>query len=120
MHEKLALWQQRLKLQEWSVSVIVSRPSELRQGTLGSIHWDAAKKTAVIRVLEVPESASDQQKSAALSDIECTIVHELIHLDLALLPKTDTSRTDEEFAVNHLADALLELDRKDLSLQAKH
>jgi hypothetical protein len=44
--------------------------------------------------------------------MEDTIVHELIHLELASLPTTDTSRSDEEFAVNHLAEGLLELDRK--------
>jgi hypothetical protein len=49
---------------------------------------------------------------AALTAMEDTIVHELIHLELASLPTTDTSRSDEEFAVNHLAEGLLELDRK--------
>jgi len=120
LRDKLAVWQHRLKLEEWSINVVVSKPSDLRPGTLGNIHWDAEKKTAVIRVLDAPDSATDQQIAAAVAEMECTIVHELVHLDLALLPKTDASRSDEEYAVNHLAEALLELDRKDLTLQAKH
>jgi hypothetical protein len=110
LHEKLALWKDRLKLQDWSVSVVLSGPSDLRPGTLGNIHWDSDKKTAVIRVL----GATDDQTPppAILTDMENTIVHELIHLELASLPKTDASRSDEEFAVDHLAEALLSLERQ--------
>jgi hypothetical protein len=43
--------------------------------------------------------------------MEFTLVHELIHLELASLPRSDASRTDEEHAVNHMAEALLRLDR---------
>jgi hypothetical protein len=39
----------------------------------------------------------------------------VIHLELSSLPRTDASRADEEFAVDRLAGALLELDRRDLS-----
>jgi hypothetical protein len=53
-------------------------------------------------------------------EMEATVVHELIHLELAFLPKTDGGRTDEEFAVNRITDALLEMDRKDLPVQATH
>ena len=114
LREKVTLWQDRLKLQDWSVSVVVSSPSDLRPGTLGNIHWDPDKKRAVIRVL----AASDNETPtpATLTEMENTIVHELIHLELALLPKTDASRSDEEFAVNRLADALLSLERQGLTV----
>jgi hypothetical protein len=111
LHERVEIWKERLKLQGWSVSLVVSRQSDLRPGTLGNIHWDADKKTAVIRVLGSPDS-HEPPATDALRTMEDTIVHELIHLELASLPRTDTSRSDEEFAVNHLAEALLELDRK--------
>src|SRR5579885_298988 len=55
--ERLAVWQQRLKLEDWKISVIMSHPSDLKPKTLGNIHWDADKKSAVIRVLD----ASDYQ-----------------------------------------------------------
>jgi hypothetical protein len=118
LREKVALWQERLKLQDWSVSLVVCQQSDLRPGTLGNIHWDADKKTAVIRVL----GGSDGQtpSPAALLDMECTVIHELIHLELASLPKTDASRSAEELAVNRLAEALLALDRKDAAASATH
>jgi hypothetical protein len=110
---RVALWQDRLKLQDWSVSLVVSSPSDLRPGTLGNIHWDPDKKTAVIRVLAAPDNQTPP--SATLTEMEETIVHELVHLELASLPKTDAGRSDEEFAVIHLTEALLWLDRQSLT-----
>src|SRR5690349_21415775 len=50
--ERLAVWQKRLNLTEWNISVVVSRATELKAKTVGNIHWDREKKTAVIRVLD--------------------------------------------------------------------
>ena len=111
LRQRVEIWKERLKLQGWSVSLLVSGQSDLRPGTLGNIHWDPDKKTAVIRVLGSSDGR-DLPAPAVLTAMEDTIVHELVHLELASLPKTDTSRSDEEFAVNHLAEALLDLDRK--------
>jgi len=107
---RLAIWQQRLNLQDWRISIIMSHPSDLKPKTLGNIHWDADKKSAVIRVLD----ASDYRLPfrEMLEDMEFTVVHELIHLELSSLPRSDASRRDEEHAVNQIADALLKLDRK--------
>ena len=44
-----------------------------------------------------------------LNDMEFTVVHELVHLQLASLPRSDASRRVEEHAVNELARALLKL-----------
>jgi hypothetical protein len=111
IYEKLPLWQRRLQLQDWNIAVFTVHPSNLRQHTLGNVHWDMEKKSAVIRVLD----ASDYQMPfhAALNDMEFTVVHELIHLELASLPRSEASRSDEEYAINRLADALLQFDRKD-------
>lgn len=111
INEKLRIWQQRLKLENWKISVTTTRLTELKPKTLGNIHWDADKKTALIRVL----SPSDYQFSCsdALKDIEFTIVHELIHLELSSLPHSDASRREEEHAVNQITQALLELDRRE-------
>jgi hypothetical protein len=110
VHQKLPEWQRRLKLEDWKVSILSVHPSDLRPHTLGNIHWDADKKTAVIRVL----NASDYHMPyrATLNDMEFTIVHELIHLELVSLPRSEASRSDEEYAINHLADALLEFERE--------
>jgi hypothetical protein len=107
---RLAVWQQRLNLQDWKISIVMSHPGDLKPKTLGNIHWDADKKSAVIRVLD----ASDYRLPfrEMLEDMEFTVVHELIHLELSSLPRSDASRRDEEHAVNQIADALLKLDRK--------
>jgi len=113
LRQRLDLWQERLNLRDWSISLVVSHPSNLRRGTLGNIHWDVDKKTAVIRVLD----ASDYQMpfGAALKDMEFTVVHELTHLELSSLTRNFKSRSEESFseeeqAVNRMSDALLELD----------
>jgi len=109
LNERLALWQQRLNLQDWKISILMSHPTDLKPKTLGNIHWDADKKSATIRVLD----ASDYKLAfhEMLEDMEFTVVHELIHLELSSLPRSDASRRDEEHAVNRIADALLKLDR---------
>src|ERR1044072_9686571 len=50
--ERLSVWQKRVNLQDWNISLLVVRASELKPKTLGNIHWDADKKTAAIRVLD--------------------------------------------------------------------
>jgi len=108
--ERLALWQQRLKLTDWHITISQVRRADLKPKTMGGISWDKPRKSATIWVL----SASDYQLPyrAMLDDMELTIVHELVHLELASLPRKEASRSVEEHAVNGIADALLALDRK--------
>jgi hypothetical protein len=107
--ERLAYWQHRLKLDDWRISVAPARQSQLKPRTLGAIRWDKGKKTAEIWVLDPADYQLPYR--AMLDDMELTIVHELIHLELASLPRSEASRSSEEHAVNGIADALLELDR---------
>ena len=111
LREKLAVWQRRLQLQAWTISVEMIKPEGLRPATLGNIRWDPENKTAVIRVLH----ASDYQMpfTAALKDMEFTLVHELIHLTFSRLPRHETNLSDEERAINQIADALLQRDGAD-------
>jgi hypothetical protein len=112
-NERLALWQQRLNLQDWTITIVMARASELKPKTLGNVHWDLPKKTATIHVLD-PADYHLQDKEM-LQDMEFTVVHELIHLELAPvlsdLQRSDANRREEEHSVNHMADALLKLDR---------
>ena len=111
--EKLSVWRKRLNLQDWNVSLEVVRSTELRPKTLGNIHWDTDKKTAVIRVLDPADYSLPFHEM--LEDMEFTIVHELIHLEIAPVlshfTRSDADRIEEEHAVNYMADALLRLGR---------
>jgi len=107
--DRLAFWQQRLKLEDWHISVVQARRSELKPRTLGAISWDKKKKSATIYVMDIAEYQLPFE--ATLDDMELTIVHELVHLELASLPRSEASRSTEEHAVNGIADALLALDR---------
>jgi hypothetical protein len=108
--ERLWLWQKRLSLTAWNIRLKFSRSFELRPKTLGNIHWDAETHTAEIHVL-APE---DYKLSASemLADMEFTVVHELVHLQLSSLPRSEASRSAEEHAVNQITQALLNLDRR--------
>jgi hypothetical protein len=111
--ERLAIWQKRLNLEDWKIGVVMSRSTDLKPKTLGNIHWDLDKKTAVIRVLDPADYKLPFGEM--LKDMEFTVVHELIHLEFAPvvseLQRSDANRREEEHAVNHMAEALLRLDR---------
>lgn len=107
---RLALWQSRLHLCDWRISLLLIPRSQLDRDTRGKIQWDKRRKTAVIWVLDIADYALPFED--ALSDLEFTIVHELVHLELASLPKSEATRSNEEHAVNRLASALLELARR--------
>jgi hypothetical protein len=110
MDDRLAVWQQRLKLEAWRITVAMVRLSDLPPKTLGGIRWDKSKKSAVILVLDPSDYRLPFREM--LDDMELTIVHELVHLDLASLPRGQASRGSEERAVSGIADAMLGLDRK--------
>jgi hypothetical protein len=103
------LWQKRLDLVDWRIGTMIVRQTELKPETLGNLHWDTEVHTATIRVLdpcdyelpawEVPE------------DIEYTIVHELIHLQLSVLPRDTNARIVEERVVNKISNALFQLEK---------
>jgi len=109
LEERLALWQKRLQLADWNVRIVMSRKDELRPGTVGSIRWDSRSKKAVMRVLKASEYKRPMHET--LSDMEFTIVHELLHLELASLPRSEASRSDEEHTINRLASSLLKMER---------
>lgn len=109
-NEKLAVWQRTLALADWKISIIMCRRSDLKLKTLGRVRWDKAKRSAVISVLAPSEYHLPVNEM--LDDMELTIVHELVHVHLAALPRSEASRREEERAVSQLAQALLRLDRK--------
>lgn len=105
------LWQSRLHLDDWKVDVRIVRTSDLKPDTLGNLKWNSVSRTASIKVL----NPADYEIPAGdvAEDIEYTVVHELVHLQLAALPR-DLNRKDvEEQVVNRISDALMLLERGD-------
>jgi hypothetical protein len=107
---KLQTWQDRMNLKGWDIRFEMVRSEQLEPKTLGNIHWDTDVKTAKILVL-APQDYKLPYKEM-LDDMEFTVVHELVHLELASLPRSDASRRTEERAVNEIASALLKLARR--------
>jgi hypothetical protein len=110
VHQRLQVWQERMNLKDWNIQIDLVRADRLEPKTLGNIHWDADQKSATIFVLS-PEDYTLPYR-AMLDDMEVTVVHELVHLELASLPRSDASRRVEEHAVNEIAAALLNLSRR--------
>jgi hypothetical protein len=110
VHDALRVWQDRMNLKDWDIHIQLVRADKLEPKTLGNIHWDTDVKQATIDVL-APEDYQ-MPYNAMLADMEVTVVHELVHLELSSLPRSDESRRVEEHAVNQIAAALLKLARR--------
>jgi len=72
----------------------------------------------MIRVLDAADYGRPFRST--LQDMEFTVVHELVHLELTSLTRNFKSRSEESFseeeqAVNRMSDALLQLDQADQS-----
>ena len=103
------LWQSRLDLEEWKITTKIVRVSDLKPDTLGHLKWNTATRTAEIKVLNPLDY--DLPPSEIPTDIEYTIVHELIHLQLSALPHDGTSKLTEERVVNRISEALFQLEK---------
>jgi hypothetical protein len=106
----LQIWQKRLALDDWKIEADIVRQDNLNPDTLGHLKWSSENHTAAIKVLDPRDYDMPAQQIPA--DMERTVVHELVHLELSVLPRTG-SRKVEEQVVNRVTEALLELDRGD-------
>ncbi len=102
-------WQRRLSLEDWEISAQIVRSSELKPDTLGNLKWNSASKTATVRVLNPVDY--DLPPAEIPTDIEYTVVHELIHLQLSVLPRDPGAKETEERVVNRITEALFALDK---------
>jgi hypothetical protein len=110
VYDWLHVWQRRLRLEDWKIDVKIVRVWELEQGTLGHIDWSIPHKTATIKVLNPADYELPKDKIPA--DIELSVVHELVHLHLSVLPLNKSSRNAEEQVVSMIADALVNLEHE--------
>ncbi len=105
----LKSWQKRLALEDWNISAHVVPSRELKADTLGNLRWNSASKIATIRVMAPCDY--DLPETEIPNDMEYTVVHELVHLQLALLPRAPGSKDIEERVVNRIGEALLSLEK---------
>lgn len=103
LDRQMRFWQKRLGLEEWSLAVQVVRQSALDKHTWGNAEWDPETRTGLIKVLDPRDY---NLKGRELShDMECTIVHELVHIQVAPLAAPDDATREE--VVNSIMGALL-------------
>ena len=107
---KMALWQKRLRMQDWRFEVTVGRrskaPTTISPTCAGCARWDTHERMAYIYLVE----ADDLGKlDAPYLDMERTLVHELVHVLFAMAASQDDQQGPGwEQACNAVADALLQ------------
>lgn len=105
----LRVWQKRLSLEDWDITAHIVRRRELKPDTLGNLRWNSADKTASIRILDPLDY--DLPADEIPNDMEYTVLHELVHLQLATIPKAPGSKDVEERVVNGIGDALFSMEK---------
>jgi hypothetical protein len=112
LDDLLAKWQAILRLQDWDVDIGYYRAFDMLQGKQGTCKPTLTKKHAIIKILDPQDYDPDIVKP---QDVECIVVHELIHLHFAPIDDDipgGLPTTCLEWAVDALSRALVKLDRK--------
>ena len=103
LERQLKSWQKRLGLDDWDLTLQVVRKSALDQDSWGNAEWDPESKTGVISVLDPQDY--NLKGSELKRDMECTIVHELVHIQVSPI---DSGKPEaHEVVVNRIMSALL-------------
>jgi hypothetical protein len=103
LDHQMKMWQKRLSLEDWNLTVRLVRQSELDPNSWGMAEWDPVAKTGVISVLD-PRDYNLHGGELKL-DMECTIVHELVHIQVSPLDTHDEAV--REAIVNKIMAALI-------------
>ena len=103
LDQKLKSWQRRLGMDDWRLTIRLVRQKELDKNTWGNAEWDPTVRTGTISVLD---PADYNLKGGELRlDMECTIVHELVHIQVSPFDAPDELMREE--VVNRIMTALL-------------
>lgn len=99
-------WQERLRLRDWVITIRICRYHELEE-SIGDCLVDEHTKTALIKLMDPIDEASVPNLLYAYS-LEETMIHELLHIHLnAWEAETDIEKTQQEWAINAIAGALM-------------
>lgn len=110
LRELCAEYQKILRLQDWRVTVRVGRPTKQDEGFDSGIGWNIENKVAEVFI---PSAEYYPQDAVEPQDMELHLVHELTHLHIAPMPiaREDRNNKDVEFAVEAMAEAVVNLRR---------
>ena len=103
LDRQMKSWQRRLGLEDWSLTLRLVRQSEIDRNSWGTAEWDPDARTGVINVLD-PRDYNLKGGDLKL-DMECTIVHELVHIQVSPLGGHNDGAREE--VVNKLMAALI-------------
>ncbi len=103
LDRQVKTWQKRLGLDDWNLQIQVVRVASLDKHTWGNAEWDPDAKTGTISVLD-PRDYNLKGSELRL-DMECTIVHELVHIQMSPLNARDDEARED--VVNKIMVALL-------------
>lgn len=105
----VAIWQQRLRLQDWDLDVNYVRGYDMSDRlSYGEIDVFQEKKFAKIDLLTAGDAFPGGYHGY---DLERTLVHELLHIHLAPL-RDDSKMVFEEQAIHAISVALVDAYRK--------
>lgn len=110
LKQRMYEWQRRLRLQDWIIDLKLERGFVMGE-LIGKVQPYTHNKRAVISLLD-PEDYSPTDLLPY--DMECVLIHELLHLHFWPLTKRDGENEFEEQAINAIAEALIALDRYDV------
>jgi hypothetical protein len=103
LDRQMKIWQKRLGLEDWNLTLRLARQSEIDRNSWGASEWDPESRSGTISVLD-PRDYNLKGGELRL-DMECTIVHELVHIQVSpLSAPNDHVRED---VVNKIMMALL-------------
>jgi hypothetical protein len=103
LDRQMRSWQKRLGMEDWRLTVRLVRQKDLDKNTWGNAEWDPDEKTGTISVLDPLDY---NLKGGVLRlDMECTIVHELVHIQVSPLDAPDENVRED--VVNRIMTALL-------------
>ena len=114
LDKKLKYWQKVLELRDWHIKARIVKSKDMpTKYYAGCVSWDLQYKAAKISILDFEDIPTDV---IAEPDMEETLVHELLHLQLAPIHNDFGESTGyemkEEQVINSLARALTKLHRK--------
>jgi hypothetical protein len=98
-------WQQRLRLQDWDVRLMLVSSRELTEAKAELTVWIPKKRVATIRLVD-PSDAYLNADHYDRRDVEVDIVHELLHLYTDGILGDRSTDSPENTCAEQMADAV--------------